>query len=125
MECKRYKNTYYLVYADGKVFSERAKKFLKPRPDKQGYLRVCFRIDGKSIDKQIHRLVAELFIREPKKDEVVNHLDFNKANNDISNLELVTQKENIQHSIKSGKWDYRKKGWGYKDGKRRWIGVLV
>lgn len=47
----------------------------------------------------VHRLVAGAFIRELEESEVVNHMDGNRQNNALSNLEIVSHKENIQHAI--------------------------
>lgn len=60
----------------------------------RGYKCVWFR--GKGLHKKffIHRLVAEAFIPNPKKKDIVNHIDHNKANNAIKNLEWVTLSEN-------------------------------
>lgn len=65
---------------------------------KDGYLFVT--IKGKQYPK--HRLVAELFINNPYNKPFVNHIDGNKQNNRVENLEWCTQKENIKHSYKTG-----------------------
>ena len=65
---------------------------------KDGYLFVT--IEGKEYPK--HRLVAELFINNPYNKPFVNHIDGNKQNNRVENLEWCTQKENIKHSYKTG-----------------------
>lgn len=46
----------------------------------------------------VHRLVAEHFIKPIPAGYVVNHLDYNKKNNSVENLEIVTQKQNIEYS---------------------------
>lgn len=73
--------------------------------DKDGYYKVTYRlISGKSKGKHIHRLVAEAFI--PNCDEertCVNHIDNDRNNNCVSNLEWVTPKENVYHSFIKGK----------------------
>lgn len=63
-----------------------------------GYSRLKLRNKGNDKDVYIHRLVAEAFIN--KEGEVVNHLDGNKKNNALSNLEVCSQRENITHAFK-------------------------
>lgn len=67
---------------------------LKPRGHSNGYLRVCLR----SKDFYIHRLVAKAFIKNTENKKVVNHIDFNRKNNMVENLEWVTTQQNINHS---------------------------
>lgn len=50
----------------------------------------------------VHRLVAKYFIHEIPDGMCVNHIDGNKLNNHVSNLEIVTPKENTQHAFKTG-----------------------
>ena len=72
---------------------------VKPRPGKNKYLRVYMRhISGKRLDRYIHRLVAEAFIPNPENKKYVDHLDFNRMNNKISNLQWITSKENNQRT---------------------------
>ena len=67
-----------------------------------GYPRTGLSKDGKQIKYFIHRIVAEAFIPNPDNLKQVNHKDGNKLNNDVSNLEWVSQVRNIQHSIDIG-----------------------
>lgn len=53
----------------------------------------------------VHRLVAENFIKNDDKSNVVNHIDGNKLNNNVSNLEFITHKENMKHAIELGLWN--------------------
>lgn len=66
--------------------------------DRYGYLVVTLRLNGKTKQVKIHRLVAIAFIPNNDKTKTqVNHIDENKENNHVSNLEWVTHGENIQH----------------------------
>lgn len=72
-------------------------KKLIPQKYKSGYLFV--KIGGKN--KSIHRLVAETFIPNIKNKPVVNHIDGNKKNNIVDNLEWNTISENTNHAIRN------------------------
>lgn len=72
---------------------------IKGTDNGNGYLIVSLRVRGKRKNHYIHRLVAETFIDNPLNKKEVNHIDFNKRNNNASNLEWATRQENIDHSI--------------------------
>lgn len=65
--------------------------------ERNGYLRVKFR--GKSYS--VHRLIAEAFLPNPESKPQVNHIDSDRSNNRIENLEWVTASENIIHRYKN------------------------
>lgn len=88
----------YMLSPDGKVWSETSKKFLKPWDNGKGYLQV--RLNGKKY--YIHRLVAEHYIANPDNLPQIDHVDGNKANNNMSNLCWVSASENVRRSIESG-----------------------
>jgi hypothetical protein len=68
------------------------------------YLKVNLRNnEGKTINKKIHRLVAEHFMPNPHNKPCINHKDFNRCNNHVDNLEWVTYKENSHHMVKGGR----------------------
>lgn len=64
------------------------------------YYQVCLCMLGVNTNVKLHRLVAEAFIPNPYNKEEVNHIDGDKSNNNVSNLEWVTHKENCLHSHK-------------------------
>lgn len=74
---------------------------MKSWDDSHGYLDIKLKSDdGKTKHRKIHRLVAETFISNPENKKEVNHKDFNPKNNNVSNLEWNTPKENINHMLK-------------------------
>lgn len=85
-------------------------KLLVLKKHHSGYLfvRLC---NGSSDDQKnltVHSLVAKAFIPNPSNKRCVNHIDGNKHNNHVDNLEWVTHKENSQHAIKHGLRDPHK-----------------
>ena len=71
--------------------------------DRDGYYRCSVqKLDGVWTSQPVHRLVAKAFIDNPDNKESVNHLDGNRTNNRVENLEWVTPKENVIHSFKYG-----------------------
>lgn len=90
--------TNYLIYDNGDCFNIKTNKFLKGSIKNSGYKMYNLSINGKKKDYSVHRLVAQNFIPNPNNYPVVNHIDGNKINNNMSNLEWVTHSENRQHS---------------------------
>jgi len=80
-------------------FLTKKENILKQRTNSGGYAGVAMVINGQQKFRSTHRLVASAFlgIRDLK----VNHKDFNKLNNNIGNLEYITQRQNIIHYYKS------------------------
>lgn len=64
-----------------------------------GYKRIVLMKEGKKIRYMCHRLVAQTFIDNPENKEQVNHIDGNRRNNMVTNLEWCTQSENEQHAV--------------------------
>ena len=70
--------------------------------DCKGYRATDLYINGKRKKSRVHRLVAEAFIANPDNKLEVNHIDGNKYNNNVTNLEWVTKKENCRHAWDNG-----------------------
>ncbi|WP_285013419.1 HNH endonuclease signature motif containing protein [Lactococcus garvieae] len=80
-------------------------KILKSKEDKGGYLTINIPIEsGKIKTLKIHRLVAEAFIPKKENKFYINHIDENKKNNHVDNLEWVSQSENNAHGTRSEKF---------------------
>lgn len=77
--------------------------------DNTGYYQVVFRINGKRKYVRIHRLIAETLIPNPKGLKQVNHIDGNKLNNTISNLEWVSNAENTQYGYDNNLYHSKKR----------------
>lgn len=77
-------------------------KIMKPIRHRDGYNYVRLYNNKKIKIVSVHRLVAETFISNLENKSQINHIDGNKTNNNVNNLEWVTPKENIQHAIKNG-----------------------
>lgn len=89
----------YQVSDEGYILGKRGIK-LKPYPNHHGYLIVNLMIDNKRVGMAIHTAVAKTFLGIPDNDNMqVNHIDGDKTNNNITNLEWVTPKENMKHAI--------------------------
>jgi len=92
MEIQNYPN--YLIYDDGRVYSKKYKRFLKPYLNKDGYYKVDLVKDGKKKTFRIHRLFALYYLPLVDGKDIVDHIDRDKTNNDISNLRWVNHSEN-------------------------------
>ena len=77
-------------------------RILKCAPCAGGYRFVGLMRNGKKTSTLMHRLVAKAFVPAVEDKDVVNHIDGIKHNNDASNLEWCTQKENIKHAWRTG-----------------------
>jgi hypothetical protein len=101
LEIKGYSN--YLIYEDGKVWSKKTKRFIKQFVNRGGYLILNLsRVGEKPKSFRVHRIVAEHFL--PKKENLldVNHIDGNKQNNHVSNLEWSNKSLNGKHAYSLG-----------------------
>lgn len=77
-------------------------RIMKAKTDNHGYFRIGLTKDKKQKFYFVHRLVAETFIPNHNNYPVVNHIDGNKKNNYVQNLEWCTYQENTIHAFKIG-----------------------
>lgn len=94
----------YYVNDNGTVYSEYSDKILSYQLDKYGYAKVqMMSIDGKRHRYSVHRLILENFCPVENMDKLqVNHIDGNKLNNKLENLEWCTCSENNTHKYRTG-----------------------
>ena len=95
MEIEGYPN--YLIYEDGKVFSKKRNKFLKPRINTNGYYCIDLCENGKQKTYKIHRLIAIHYIPNPENKREVDHINRDRSDNKIENLRWVSHLENMQN----------------------------
>ena len=89
-------------------------KLLKPSPTTYGYLGVHLSLRNKERAHYIHRLIAQHFIPNPENKKTINHIDGNKQNNGIENLEWATNLENNLHCIENNMKPNHRSGRNYK-----------
>lgn len=91
--------TGYSANAEGVVFGVLGRR-IGARPNKQGYCNIRLFKGGEAWG--VHRLVWTLFVGSIPEDREINHIDGNKSNNHLRNLELVTRSQNQKHAIDTG-----------------------
>jgi NUMOD4 motif/HNH endonuclease len=92
----------YSVSDLGRVRNDKTGRIMKTPATVKGYLHLnLVKETGKSI-VLVHRLVGKTFIPNPENKPQINHIDGNKKNNNVTNLEWVTQSENIRHAFDNG-----------------------
>jgi len=92
----------YEVSNLGRIRNSSTKQILKLSPSKRGYLVFSCNVDGKYKVVNVHRCVAIEFIENPDNLPQVNHIDGNKLNFNVSNLEWVTARQNNLHARRTG-----------------------
>ena len=92
----------YAIDTDGAVYSHKSSRYLTQHKHNHGYRVVSLSEDGCTIQMLTHRLVAMTYIPNPDNLPTVNHIDGDKTNNSVSNLEWMSYKDNNQHAIDTG-----------------------
>lgn len=90
----------YAISDKGNVKNLRFGRIIQPFPDKNGYMIVNLYGNGKMKTLKVHRLVMIAFVSNPERKEQVNHINGNKKDNRLINLEWATQSENQNHRRK-------------------------
>lgn len=94
----------YYATDDGRIWSEKTQKFMSAREDKDGYLKVALScLDNNGRHRfSVHRLILENFKPIEGMEKLqVNHINGNKKDNSLQNLEWVTCEENIKHAVEN------------------------
>lgn len=89
---------YYEASDKGRIKSTRNNKILAQTVQNNGYMMVSLSVGGVHKMRTVHRLIAGAFLENPNNYRDVNHIDGNKTNNNLQNLEWVTHSENIKHA---------------------------
>lgn len=94
--------THYSVSTKGRIRNDNTGRIKADNISRDGYNRVELYQDGIPLRKRVHRLVATAFIPNPDNKPQVNHIDGNKLNNNVDNLEWVDNSQNMLHAYQSG-----------------------
>lgn len=95
-------NSRYILYEDGRVYSNNVNRYLKEQMDDNGYYYYRLSNGIKSVHWFKHKLIATFFIPKIDGKDFVNHIDGIKTNNDLTNLEWCTLAENNKHARDTG-----------------------
>ena len=107
MDKKRCYKGFY-VDEDFNIYNIKTKRRLTPFVGSDGYLQVTRRAeDGRGFHQRVHVIFAHLFIPNPNNYKYVNHIDSNKLNNSLENLEWCTNSYNVLHGWNSGNRTHR------------------
>lgn len=93
--------TDYSVSTEGEVRKDTT-NYILSQSSQQDYKFVGLIINGKQKRMRVHRMVALTFIDNPDNKPYVNHINGNRSDNNVENLEWVTPSENTQHAVDTG-----------------------
>lgn len=97
---KEYKG--YLVDDDLKIYNSKTGRQLSPFVGTDGYAQVARHDNNHVYHERVHVILAHCFIENPNGYKYINHIDSNKLNNSLENLEWCTNSQNVAHGWRSG-----------------------
>lgn len=115
-------STNYSINKLGEVRNNRTETILKHSTNRYGYTTLNLWINGKKKTQSLHRALAIAFIPNPENKRCVNHINGNKSDNRIENLEWATDSENQKHSYNTG---LSSKPLGIKNPFNKWSEVQI
>lgn len=99
---KEYKN--FLIDDELNIYNKKTLRKLKPHKGTDGYMQVLYKDENhKTIHERVHVIIGHCFIPNPNNYKYVNHIDSNKTNNNLNNLEWCSNSQNVKHCYDSGK----------------------
>ena len=104
---------YFIAHSPARLMRERDGTYIvcsqTPNSSKDNYWTTTLKTkDGRYVKRSMHRLLMQTFVPNPDNKAHVNHIDGDKSNNELSNLEWATPQENVQHAIELGLTDTTK-----------------
>lgn len=110
----------YAVSQSGKLYNL-SESEIQGSKDRKGYIHVSLSKDGVRKTFLLHRLVASAYIENPNNYPQVNHIDGNKSNNSVDNLEWATASSNVIHAYNTGLSDYS----GERNGRAKYSDIFI
>lgn len=92
----------YEVSSDGRVRNSKTGRIMRTAANSKGYPHVCLHENNVQHTRAVHRLVADAFYDGDHEGLDVNHIDGDKTNNHVYNLEWCTRQQNLQHAYETG-----------------------
>lgn len=89
---------YYQISNNGCIKSSKTNKIMSSTKDTKGYYKITLSKNGKCKTLRVHRIIAEAFVDKIEGKDFINHIDGDRGNNLINNLEWVSKSENAIHS---------------------------
>ena len=99
----RGEETVYSISPSGNIYNDKKKTSITLKDNSGGYKQVGLYTSKGRVTCLVHRLVAQAYLENPNNLPIVNHLDNNRANNHISNLEWNTIQGNSDHMVSQGR----------------------